>query len=265
MCLQTLYLLIIKKVHIPAFVRKVGTGHGSHGRLPCATGLASYPSSCVWCVCKRATAVFAAPPVFRILLSKRRCRRGFGGFRPSGSIRGRIDLISRFRLRGREPFDGLIPSSGTVGIVPPHWLAVTTAGVLHRLRSPVPSETRMGGASLGLRLVSLGPRHFIGRVAVRARSPPHPPVSQCGRVRPPPGERVTYALELSLLPKMEASKGPGTPVPPDRFARHFLRHPALSRGRFPDPPRRIFPSTLFCQRTAYRKAEIPPPVNRKVL
>jgi len=95
------------KVHILAFVRKVGTGHGSHGRLPCATGLASYPSSCVWSVCKQATAVFAAPPAFRILLPIRRCRRGFSGFRPSGSIRECVDLFSRFRLRGRKPFDGV--------------------------------------------------------------------------------------------------------------------------------------------------------------
>jgi hypothetical protein len=59
-------------------------------RWPHATGLASYPSSCVF-VCRRVAAVFAAPPAFGSC-----CRTGVaadscGGFSPAGSLRD--DLV----------------------------------------------------------------------------------------------------------------------------------------------------------------------------
>jgi len=151
---------------------KVGTGPGSHGRWPCATGLASYPSSCVWIVCNRATAVLRRLPFFGFY-----CRCVVAAVVSavsvrSGSIRGGIDSFSCFRLRCRKPFDGVIPSSGTVGIVPPHWLAVTTSGVSHRLRSPAPSETRMDWGVTWLAIGFVRPRHFFLRAAPARRLAP---------------------------------------------------------------------------------------------
>jgi hypothetical protein len=151
----------------------------------------------------------------------------------SGSIRDGIDSFSRFRLRGRKPFDGVIPSSGTVGIVPPHWLAVTTPVFPTDCVRPHHPNRGWTGALLGLRLVSRFPP--CDRPG-RARSPPRSPMSQCGGVRPPPGERVTYALDLDFLrERRKIPRGRERQFVPTISPDVFSRHPALSRGLFPGP------------------------------
>jgi hypothetical protein len=66
--------------------RKVGIGPSGPDRWPCATGLASYPSSCVSFLVR--TTPFSAPPAIRILLRFRGHRRSPDAFRSDRAIRG---------------------------------------------------------------------------------------------------------------------------------------------------------------------------------
>jgi hypothetical protein len=155
--------------YIRPFSRKVGIPH-SRDRWPCATGLASYPSSCL--PSHPDDTLFGASRSIRILLHLRSHRRAFF---PAPSARGAqsatVHLLfprpvatpngcsGDFWIRPEPPEDG-----------PPHWLTVATIGS-RRLCSPqVPKPRYLGCDSVHGWF--LRPAPLFRRVAGRFRLPP---------------------------------------------------------------------------------------------
>jgi len=119
-------------------------------RWPCATGLASYPSSCIHHLNR--TTPFSVPPVARIL-SRLRGHRRFPGVssRIAQSATDRIPFHPPAATpEGFSGFDSICPEPLDGG--PPHWLTVATAG-FHRLCSPAAPKPRNGGCDSASRPV----------------------------------------------------------------------------------------------------------------
>ena len=135
----------------------------------------------------------AAPPAFGSCRRSGVAADAFDGFPPSGSIRD--DLIPlRFPVANPEPFGGLFLLSVRHRQNPVPTLARSSNfRCFHRLRSLAPSQTGVGGASLGSRLVSPTRATLLCRVTgVPARR--LAPWLHNGEVQPPPRELVTFAL-----------------------------------------------------------------------
>jgi hypothetical protein len=154
---------------IQTFSRKVGTPH-SRDRWPCATGLASYPSSCL--SSHPDDVLFDASRPIRILLRLRSHRRSFLPAPSAGCPQS-----ATVRLLFPHPVATPGGCSGHSSIRPkpldggsPHWLTVATIG-FHRLCSPqVPKPRNKGRYSVHGWFVRPAP--LVYRVTGRFRSPP---------------------------------------------------------------------------------------------
>jgi hypothetical protein len=137
-------------------------------------------------------AVVAAPPAFGSCCRSGVAADAFDGFPPSGSIRD--DLIPlRFPDANPGPSGGLLLSVRHRQDPVPTLARSSNFRCFHRLRSLSPSETVVGGASLGSRLVSPTRATCMSRVTgVPARR--LAPWLHNGEVQPPPRELVTSAL-----------------------------------------------------------------------
>ena len=230
----------------PVHFRKVGIACFDHDRLPCATGLASYPSSCVLCL--RRTRPFSVPPAARILLPLRGHRRSSGAslsdhsirdgplpFSPAGCDTGRIQRLRSVRP---EPPDG----------GPPHWLTVATAG-FHRLCSPRSPEPRILGRDSASRLV------LSARTTFDSRHGPTPltawlPGRNRREERPSPRKPVTFACRIAQLGMNKVSTGAGNASSSRPFPG---LSPGLIPGHPPSPPSRTLRAPFFCQRSGSRR------------
>jgi len=125
-------------------------------RWPCATGLASYPSSCVCLAFLQAgDRRCSAPPALGACCRFRRGHRPriAGWFRADRSLRDGLSPL-RVPVATPEPSDGMIVGPTPSGTGPPHWLAVATSVVGPPTASAGVTRNLGHAASLGLRLVS---------------------------------------------------------------------------------------------------------------
>jgi len=172
----------------PLHFRKVGTGFSGHGRWPCATGLASYPS-CYLCLS-------GGRPRFRDLPR-------FGSYRAAAVIAGLPAPSSRsahsamvrslFTIRLRHRIDAAAVLF--VRSKPPECGSTTLA---HSSNGPVPAGPTVfapgskTSGSMGVTRIAVGlldRATCCVRVANRSRSPPGFLVVFAGRNDPPRGSR----------------------------------------------------------------------------
>lgn len=169
---------------IPTAVRKDGTGLVRHGRWPCATGLASYPSSCV-CHSASRRSPRLRHPLRSELVARSAVATVLWWFRTAGSLRDGLFPL-RVPAAAPKPSDGvLLFVRSPSGTGPPHWLTVATpvsSTDCVRIRRQKPCTT--------LRHSARG--WFRARAPlVSSRRATHPlaaspSLSQSGKVRPSP-------------------------------------------------------------------------------
>jgi hypothetical protein len=135
--------MLLRFGRIRSFSRKVGTPL-SRDRLPCATGLASYPSSCFFISCRRRP--FRHLPLDSDLVA---LPQSSPGLFPTPSAR--LAHSATIRILFPRPVATPGRCSGCFSFRPtpldggfPHWLTVGTIGS-HRLCSPLAPKPRNAG------------------------------------------------------------------------------------------------------------------------